>query len=82
VSTVAGTGKAGFADGSLNSAQFHNPKGIYFDEIEQSLFVCDYGNSRLRRVSLLQGKRFFLPHYLFLFSFSFYSQFLLCNPSI
>jgi sugar lactone lactonase YvrE len=56
VSTVAGTGKQGFTDGPLKSAQFYCPEGIYFDEIDQSLFVCDLGNHRLRRVSLLQGK--------------------------
>jgi hypothetical protein len=55
VSTVAGTGK-GFANGPLKSAKFNSPIGIYFDEIEQSLLVCDYGNARLRKVSLLQGK--------------------------
>jgi hypothetical protein len=78
VSTVAGTGKEGFADGLLKSAQFNYPVGIYLDEIEQSLFVCDFGNSKLRRVSFLQGKLFILSHYL-LSSFSFLSQFLLCN---
>jgi sugar lactone lactonase YvrE len=56
VSTVAGTGKQGFADGPLMHAQFNMPEGICFDEIEQSLLVCDLKNDRLRRVSLLQGK--------------------------
>jgi hypothetical protein len=58
VSTVAGTSKAGFADGPLKSALFKSPLGIYFDEIEQSLLVCDCENSRLRRISLLQGNLF------------------------
>jgi hypothetical protein len=56
VLTVTETGKEGFADGSLKSTQFNYPVGIYFNEIEQSLFVCDFGNSKLRRVSFLQGK--------------------------
>jgi hypothetical protein len=60
VSTITGTGKQEFTDGSLKSAQFFWPTGIYFDEIEQSLFVCDFGNSRLRRVFLIQGKRILL----------------------
>jgi sugar lactone lactonase YvrE len=55
VLTVAGTGKEGFADGPLKSAQFNQPAGICFDEVEQSLLVCDCGNNVLRRISLLQG---------------------------
>jgi hypothetical protein len=65
VSTVAGTGTEGFTDGPLKSAQFCRPAGIYFDEIEQSLFVCDFGNNRLRRISLLQGKWFILSPFLY-----------------
>jgi hypothetical protein len=65
VSTVAGNGK-GFADGSLKSAQFNSPSGIYFDEIEQCLFVYDRTNDRLRRISLLQGKWILLPQNFFL----------------
>eukprot|EP00026_Physarum_polycephalum_P008268 Phypoly_transcript_08349.p1 GENE.Phypoly_transcript_08349~~Phypoly_transcript_08349.p1 ORF type:complete len:424 (+),score=45.81 Phypoly_transcript_08349:78-1349(+) len=42
----------GFVDGKYEKAQFNSPAGILFDEVTQSLLVCDQGNERLRRVSL------------------------------
>ena len=51
VSTLAGS-QQGFADGNGKVVEFSHPAGICFDENSQSLFVCDYGNSKLRRVQL------------------------------
>jgi len=51
VSTIAGYHVYGFADGKGEEAQFHFPWGICFDEIDQSLLVCDKGNSKIRRIS-------------------------------
>ncbi|MEX2048036.1 MAG: hypothetical protein WEB90_00495 [Gemmatimonadota bacterium] len=62
VSTVAGTGEAGFAgDGGLASqAQLRQPHSIAFDD-RGNLLVCDIGNGRVRvvdpsgRISTLSG---------------------------
>jgi sugar lactone lactonase YvrE len=47
---VAGTGKAGHADGSLKKAQFHDPSGIAVGP-EGELYVCDSGNDSIRKIS-------------------------------
>ena len=51
ISTVAGTGKAGFSgDGGLaTAAQLNQPHSIYFD-VDGSLLICDIGNNRIRRL--------------------------------
>ena len=51
VSTLAGS-EGGFADGRGHAAKFDSPQGICYDEADQSLVVCDWLNSRLRRVRL------------------------------
>jgi hypothetical protein len=51
VTTLAGCHK-GFADGKGLEAKFAKPQGIIFDELDQSLVVCDFGNNKLRRVSI------------------------------
>jgi DNA-binding beta-propeller fold protein YncE len=53
VSTVAGTGEAGFSgDGGLaNAAQLRQPHSIAFDA-RGDLLICDIGNSRLRRIDM------------------------------
>lgn len=52
VSTLAGTGAAGFADGQpLNEAQFSSPSGLVLD-VEGNLFIADRGNHRIRRLSV------------------------------
>ena len=42
----------GFADGTGKNAKFSIPHGMCFDERSQSLLVCDYKNSKLRRIQL------------------------------
>ena len=56
VSTVAGTGKAGYAgDGkSGNQVQFKQPHSVILDG-EGGLLVADTGNHRLRRIDLQSG---------------------------
>ncbi|NNM29553.1 MAG: choice-of-anchor D domain-containing protein, partial [Akkermansiaceae bacterium] len=49
VTTVAGTGAEGFADGPGASAQFAFPSGIAVDDDANAL-VADRGNHRIRRV--------------------------------
>jgi len=50
VSTVAGKGSPGYADGDRNSALFDTPGGIVVAN-DNSLIVADTGNDRLRRIT-------------------------------
>jgi streptogramin lyase len=56
ISTIAGTGKPGFSGdgGSAREATFNKPHSIALDG-QGSLFVCDIGNHRVRRVELKSG---------------------------
>jgi len=49
VSTFAGTGVAGFADGPGNVAQFNVPNGITVDG-QGVVYVSDYANYRIRKI--------------------------------
>jgi streptogramin lyase len=51
ISTVAGTGKAGFAGdgGAATKAELNQPHSIQFDR-DGNLYVCDIGNHRVRRI--------------------------------
>ena len=50
VSTVAGKGSPGYADGDRSTALFDTPSGIVVAN-DNSLIVADTGNDRLRRIS-------------------------------
>lgn len=54
VTTLAGTGVAGFADGTSGTAQFNNPIGLTLNGT--TLFVADLFNHRIRAVSTLTGE--------------------------
>lgn len=56
ISTIAGTGKAGFeGDGGLATGGLLNePQSIQFDS-NQDLFICDTGNNRIRKVEKKTG---------------------------
>ena len=49
VSTVVGSGEAGFADGAGASAQFSYPRGIASDGAG-NVFIADWGNNRIRKI--------------------------------
>lgn len=51
VSTIAGSGTAGFADGTGAEAQFNNPTGIAIGS-DGKLYVSDQGTHRIRALSL------------------------------
>lgn len=56
VSTIAGmAGKRGFADGVGKGARFESPKGIFYSDKYKAVFVCDYGNDKLRMVNVSDG---------------------------
>lgn len=50
VSTIAGTGRAGFADGAASFARFAEPQGIAI-RADGALLVADAGNHRIRIIA-------------------------------
>jgi sugar lactone lactonase YvrE len=50
VSTLAGSGSAGFANGSGTGAKFNYPQGIAVDGAG-NVYVADYGNNMIREIS-------------------------------
>jgi uncharacterized repeat protein (TIGR01451 family) len=50
VSTFAGTGASGFADGPVSTAQFWRPRDLTFDAFG-NLYVTDLMNNRVRKIS-------------------------------
>jgi sugar lactone lactonase YvrE len=50
VATLAGNGVAGFADGSMDSAQFNKPQGVSITATGD-IYVTDLENYRIRRIS-------------------------------
>jgi sugar lactone lactonase YvrE len=50
VSTLAGSGSSGFADGAGAAAQFNDPRGVAVDG-EGSFIIAEYNNKRLRKIT-------------------------------
>ncbi len=51
VTTIAGNGNGSYADGSGAAAEFNEPVGIAID-IKGNLYVSDYGNQRIRKITI------------------------------
>ena len=49
VSTIAGSGIAGAANGIGTYAQFNYPEGIAIDGVGSAIFICDQLNHAIRR---------------------------------
>ena len=56
ISTVAGTGKPGFAgdDGPATKAQLSQPHSLAFDSAGD-LYICDIANNRIRKLAMKSG---------------------------
>ena len=56
ISTIAGTGKAGFAGdgGPATKAMFNQPHSIQFDS-RGDLYICDIANLRIRKIDMTSG---------------------------
>lgn len=52
--TLAGTGSAGYANGTPGSAMFNSPGGIFADG-DGTLYIGDTGNNRIRKIGSGQG---------------------------
>lgn len=50
VRTLAGSTQ-GNVDGQGMNAKFNNPHGITFNPIDDCLYVCDYGNRMIRKIT-------------------------------
>lgn len=50
VTTLAGNGEPGYADGIGSNASFHNPMGLTFDS-DDNLYVADAGNHSIRKIT-------------------------------
>ncbi|MFH7000470.1 MBG domain-containing protein [Flavobacterium sp. FlaQc-57] len=50
VSTLAGNGSYGFADGIGTAAQFDSPQGVAVDVLG-NVYVADFGNNKIRKIS-------------------------------
>lgn len=50
VTTLAGNGTIGAADGISTVAQFNSPTGVAVDN-SNTVFVCDYGNHKIRKIN-------------------------------
>jgi DNA-binding beta-propeller fold protein YncE len=50
VSTLAGSGTYGYADGAGPAAQFRSPRGVAVDSAV-NVYVADSGNHRIRKIT-------------------------------
>ena len=51
MSTIAGNGTAGFADGRGLAASFYRPRGIVIDQRDGSIYVADLNNHKIRKIN-------------------------------
>ncbi len=52
VTTLAGNTTAGYQDGSPGNARFYGPVGVVFDTLNNTLYVSEYYNHRIRQIKI------------------------------
>lgn len=52
VTTLAGDGTAGYAEGATTNARFNAPRGIALNSANTELFIVDQDNNRIRKIVL------------------------------
>jgi sugar lactone lactonase YvrE len=52
VTTLAGSSTAGTLESTGTSARFDSPTGLVFDTDDAILYICDYGNERIRKMNM------------------------------
>ena len=52
VITFAGSTEAGYKDGSPDNARFNGPVGLVYDTLNNNLFVTEWYNHRIRKISI------------------------------
>jgi hypothetical protein len=55
LTTIAGTGAAGYLDAKPNQAMFNRPAGIAYDQQADVLYISDNGNHCIRKLDLGAG---------------------------
>jgi len=55
VSTVAGNGNRGMADGVGGHVMLHHPRGLCFSEKGECLYIADSSNHRIRKLDIKTG---------------------------
>jgi sugar lactone lactonase YvrE len=56
ITTFAGKGVAGFADGKPSEAMFNNPNGLAWSSDKSTIYVADTNNNRVRYIDKATGK--------------------------
>jgi hypothetical protein len=56
VTTIAGSGVAGYRDDTGTAAQFSSPAGIAFDYSTRALYIADYDNGKIRKLAADTGQ--------------------------
>ena len=56
VSTLAGSGTRGNANGTGTAAQFDGPQGMVLGDDEKFLYIADTGNHRIRKLVIASGE--------------------------
>ena len=56
IKDVIGSGEIGLMDGNFQTAEFYRPQGLYFDSINDIIYVADTDNHAIRKIDLISRK--------------------------
>ena len=55
VSTFAGSTNSGIGDGIGSNVQFNTPTGVTVDAYSGSIYISDYANNNIRKITMPEG---------------------------